>query len=50
MPGNCMIYIEEFRKLISFDAVKPDNILKRIDPEWSVKHFMDIQQEQLSAA
>ena len=28
MPGNAEIYIAEFRKLISFDAVKPDNLLK----------------------
>ena len=32
MPGNTIIYITEFRKLISFDAIKPDNLLKMIDP------------------
>lgn len=27
MPSNAEIYIGEFRKLISFDAVKPDKLL-----------------------
>jgi ABC-type transport system involved in multi-copper enzyme maturation permease subunit len=49
MPGNCEIYIEEFRKLISFEALEPDNLLKWINPEWSLKYFMDISKENLSS-
>ena len=42
MPSNAEIYINEFRKLISFDAVKPDKLLRRVHPDWSVGYFMDI--------
>jgi hypothetical protein len=50
VPGNSEIYIEEFRKLINLDAIKPDNLLALIDEKYSVAYFMNIKQQVMSSA
>ena len=42
MPACSEIYIDEFNKLISMKAVSPDNILKKIDENYSMAYFMSI--------
>jgi hypothetical protein len=42
MPACSEIYIDEFNKLIKMDAVSPDNILSKIDENWSMQYFMSI--------
>ena len=50
VPGNSEIYIDEFRKLIDMDAVKPDNILKQFNKKWSVDYFMNLSKQRVSSA
>ena len=40
-PGNASIAIDEIRKLIDFDTLNPDGIIKMIDPNESMKKLMD---------
>ena len=48
LPGNAEIYLEEFRKLIEFEMVKPDNFLALIPEDltggkkYTVAYFMGI--------
>ena len=44
LPGNAEIYLEEFRKLIEFELLKPDNFLALIPSEepLSVAYLMSI--------
>jgi hypothetical protein len=34
--------MEEFRKLISFDAIKPDRVLKMIDNDLSIDKIIGV--------
>ena len=37
IPGNVEIYVEEFRKLVAFEVLKPDQIMKILDDDAHVK-------------
>ena len=40
-PANTALYIEEVRKLIDFEMLKPDGIIKLIDQEASLKGYIE---------
>ena len=50
IPANTQIYIGQFRNLIQLDVISPENILKKIDPNFDVNKFMAEQQTRLTAA
>jgi hypothetical protein len=37
IPGNVEIYVEEFRKLVAFEILKPDSLIKVVDTNPRVK-------------
>ena len=39
MPPNTEVYVVEFTKLVNFEALKPDSLLKTINPEWSKEYI-----------
>ena len=48
MPGNVDIYLEQFRQLIEFEMADPEKLLTLINPDWSIKKLMSIEQERLT--
>jgi len=39
-PGNAEIFIQEARKLIDFEMLKPDPLIQMVDPDLSVQDIM----------
>ena len=37
IPGNVEIYVEEFRKLVAFEILKPDSLIKVVDSNARLK-------------
>ena len=50
IPANSEIYTGEFRKLISFDAIKPDRLLQLYDPNLSVDKLVGASKETMTGA
>ena len=44
IPANTEIYIDEFRKLIKFDAISPEHLMAKFFPNFTVDKFMNSQQ------
>jgi len=42
VPSNAEIYVKQFRSLIDFDILKPDNFLPLINKDWSQEYFISI--------
>ena len=47
--ANSDIYISEFRKLVTFHAIKPDNIIGLFFPGFKINQIFGIAKEQLKA-
>ena len=50
IPGNAEVYTDEFRKLISFDAIKPDKVLKMVNENWTPDAIFGNAKQKLSGA
>ena len=50
IPANVEIYVNEFRKMVKFEILKPDNLLALIDPDLTVASLIESSQAQLSAS
>ena len=40
-PSNMQVYLEEIRKLVDFDFLKPQNIIRLFHPEFSIAELVD---------
>ena len=47
LPANTAVYIEHFRDLIEFNALKPDNLLKLVNNKYSIAFFKGLGQQKL---
>ena len=43
IPSNADIYVEQFTKLIEFDILNPEGLVKMVDPEFNLKEFISGQ-------
>ena len=50
IPANVEIYVAEFRKLVKFEILKPDNILGLVKPGLTLQSLIDDSQSTLSAS
>ena len=46
ISGNVEIYVEEFRKLVQFDILQPDNLLGIISPGTTVQSLVESAEEE----
>ena len=47
MPANTAVYIEQFRDLVEFNTLKPDNLLKLVNNKYSIAFFKGLGQQEL---
>ena len=48
-PVNVEIYLKEFRSLIRFEVLKPDNLLPLIDPDLSVDVLIGVSKSMVKS-
>ena len=36
IPSNVEIYVQEFRKMVAFEILKPDNMIKVVDKDLNI--------------
>jgi hypothetical protein len=40
VPSNAEIYVQQFRSLIDFEILKPNNFLPLINKDWNQEYFI----------
>ena len=50
IPANIEIYVSEFRKLVKFEILKPDNLLGLVSPGLTLQSLIESSQTTLSAS
>ena len=48
IPANVEIYVSEFRKMIKFEILKPDNLLGIVQPGLTLADLMNLSKPKLS--
>ena len=44
-PANTEIYIDQLRELVELEAISPDNLLKKLNPNLDLEKFIELQKE-----